>query len=75
MPAALYEKFSIGDTRALVCTQFMVALNIFLGGDSKISKDATSGFFHNLLIQALSKSDGRALIKFDRISLLVKYFN
>ena len=39
---ALYGKFSIGDTRGLVCTQFMVVLNILLGGDFKICKDVMS---------------------------------
>ena len=76
-PVALYEKFSIGDTWGLVCTQFMAALNlnIFLGSDSKISKGAISKFFHNLLMQALSKSDDSVLKKFDSIGLLVKNIN
>ena len=71
-PVVLYEKLSTGDTRRLVCTQFMIALNIFLGDDSKISKDSMSEFFHNLSMQALRKSDDSVLIKFDSISLLVK---
>ena len=48
------------------------ALNIFLGSDSKISKDALSEFFHNLLVQTLIKSNDSVLIKFDTSSLLVK---
>ena len=39
---ALYEKFSIGDTRGLVCTQFMVVLNILLGDDFKKCKGVMS---------------------------------
>ena len=50
-------------------------LNIFLGSDSKISKGAISKFFHNLLMQALSKSDDSVLKKFDSIGLLVKNIN
>lgn len=55
--------------------QFMAALNIFLDGDSKISKDAICEIFHNLLMQTLSKSDGSVLIKFDSIGLLLKDIN
>ena len=36
--------------RALVCVQFLAALNIHLGGDKTISKDAMSKFLHNLSI-------------------------
>lgn len=53
----------------------MAALNIFLGGNSKISKDTMSEFFNNLLMQDLIKSDDSVLIKFDSISLLVKNIN
>ena len=74
-PVALYEKFSIGETRELVYMQLMSVLNIFLGGDSKISKDAICEIFHNLLMQTLSKSDGSVLIKFDSIGLLLKNIN
>ena len=74
-PVALYEKFSISDTRGLVCTQFKAALNIFLAGDPNISKDGMSEFFHNLLMPAQSKSDDIFLIKFDSISLYVKNIN
>ena len=53
----------------------MAALNIFLGGNSKISKDAMSEFFNNLLMQDLITSDDSVLIKFNSISQLVKDFN
>ena len=53
----------------------MAPLNIFFGGDSKISKDPMGKCFQNLLMQALSKSDDRALIICDSISLLVKNIN
>ena len=53
----------------------MAALNIFLGGNSKISKDTMSEFFNNLLMQDLIKSDDSVLIKFNSISQLVKNFN
>ena len=40
-----------------------------------ISKDAMSEFFHNLSMQAVSKSDNAILIKFDAINKLNKSLN
>ena len=40
-----------------------------------VSKNAMSKFFHNLSIEALSKSDDLILIKFDAISKLNKSLN
>ena len=73
-PVVLNKKFSIGDIRGVVCMQFMTALNISLGGDSKISKDARNEFFHNLSKLALSKSDDSILTRFASVSLLVKKY-
>ena len=50
----------------------MAVLNAFLDSDPKISKDTISEFFHNLSMQAKSKSDDSVLIKFDSISLIAK---
>ena len=36
-----------------LCIQFFPALNIYLSGSAKDSKDAMSEFFHNLSLQAL----------------------
>ena len=40
-----------------------------------ISKNAVSEFFHNLSMQALSKSDSAIVIKFDAINRLNKSLN
>lgn len=53
----------------------MGALNIFLGGDSKIPKETLSELFHNLLMQALNKSNDSVLVKLDSIILPVKDIN
>lgn len=55
--------------------QLMGALNIFLGGDSKIPKETMSELFHNLSMQALNKSNVCVLIKLNSISLPVKDIN
>ena len=68
-------KFSSGGTRGLACVQFLAALNIHLSGDKTISKDAMREFFHNLSMQALSKSDDLILLKFDAINRLNKRMN
>ena len=71
-PFDLFEKFNSTNTHGLVLTQFLAALNIFIGDDKTISKNATSEFFHNLSMQALSRDDNRINIKFDAIKELNK---
>ena len=53
----------------------LCVLNVHLGGDKTISKDAMSEFFHNLSMQALSKSDKIISLKFDAINRLTKSIN
>ena len=74
-PSELYKRFNSGGTRGLVCVHFLAALNVHLGGDKIISKNAMSEFFHNLSMQALSKSDDAIVIKFDAINSLNKSLN
>ena len=74
-PSELYKRFNSGDTRGLVCIHFLATLNVHLGGDKMISKNAMSEFFHNLSMQALSKSDDRIVIKFNAINGLNKSLN
>ena len=69
-PFDLFEKFNSTNAHGLVLTQFLAALNIFIGGDKTISKNAMSEFFHNLSMQALSRDDDRINIKFDAIKEL-----
>ena len=51
-PLALYDTHVGRDMRGIASLQFLAALNIFLGGDSKLSGDAMSELFHNLSWQA-----------------------
>ena len=71
-PFDLYEKFNSTSTRGLVSTQFLAAFDIFIGGNKTITKNAMSGFFHNLSMQALSRGDDRINIKFDVMEELNK---
>ena len=52
----------------LVSIQFLAALNIYLAGSAKNSKDAMSEFFHNLSLQALSIEDDRIHITFEAMN-------
>ena len=71
-PFDLCKNFRSTDAHGLVCLQFLAVLNVFLGGDEIISKNATSEFFHNLSMQALNQMDNRVKIKFDAINDLNK---
>ena len=64
-PSELYKRYNSGNTRRLACVLFLAALNVHLGGDKMISKNAMYKIFHNLSMQALSKSDDTFVIKFD----------
>ena len=64
-PSKLYKRYNSGNTRGLVCIHFLAALNVHLGGDKMISKNAISEFFrffHNLSMQGLSISDDTIVI-------------
>ena len=74
-PSELYKKFNSGGLRGLVYVQLLASLNIHLRRDKTISKDALREFFHNLSMQALSKSDDSILLKFDTINRLNKSLN
>ena len=71
-PFDLCKNFRSTDAHGLVCLQFLAVLNVFLGGDEIILKNATSEFFHNLSMQALNQMDNRVKIKFDAINDLNK---
>ena len=61
--------------RGIVSVQFLAAFNIFLGGDSELSRDAMSELFHNLSWQALTNDNDRYQIQFNAISVLVQSIN
>ena len=53
-PHQLFEMFRSKKSHVLVSTQFLSALNIFLGGNLQISKNGMAEFYHSLPIQALT---------------------
>ena len=67
----LYQNFKATDARALVSIQALAALNIHLGGDKTISKNALSEFLHNLSFQALSKETDDIYLNFNNVSELI----
>ena len=75
VPSFVQSSDVIGETGGLVCVHFLAALNVHLGGDKMVSKTARSQFFHNLPMQALSKSDDTIVIKFNAINRLNKILN
>ena len=70
-PIDLYQNFKATDARALVSIQALAALNIHLGGDKTISKNALSEFLHNLSFQALSKKADDIYLNFNNVSELI----
>ena len=72
-PIDLYQNFKATDARALVSIQALAALNIHLGGDKTISKNALSEFLHNLSFQALSKETDDIYLNFNNVSELIIY--
>ena len=67
----LYQKSKGIYAKRLVSIQAHAALNIHLGGNKIISKNALTEFLHNLTFQALSKENDDIYLSFDNIGLLV----
>ena len=70
-PIDLQQNFKATDARDLVSLQALAALNIHLGGDKTISKNALSEFLHNLSFQALSKETDDIYLNFNNVSELI----
>ena len=64
-----FEKFSRSD--AHVSIQALAALNIYLGGDREISRQALTEFLHNISHQALKKDNDNIFIQFYRTAELI----
>lgn len=64
LPIKFYKMFQMRSIRGLVCFQFLAALDTYLTGSTKDSKNIMSEFFHNLYLQALSREDDRIDITF-----------
>ena len=50
----LFEKFSSTNACGLVSIQALAAINIYLGGNTEISRQALTELLHNILHQALN---------------------
>ena len=70
-PIDLYQNFAATDARALVSIQALAALNIHLGGDETISKNALNEFLHDVSFQVLSKETDDFYLNFDNVNELI----
>ena len=70
-PIDLYKKFSSTNAKALVSIQALAALNVYIGGDKDISREAMEEFLINLTFQALTNESNKLVIAFDKIGFLV----
>ena len=64
--------FNNTKSHGLHSLHFLSALNIFFGGDVKLSKDTIAELYKNLLLETLS---GRQKIEFENISDLTSHIN
>ena len=51
--------------------QALAALNIYLGGDREISRQALTEFLHNISHQALKKDNDNIFIQFHKMAELI----
>lgn len=75
LPRRLCKLLRSAKSHSLVCVQVFCVLNFYLVGDQKISKDAITEFYHNVLMQTLSKLNHKITSDFARTSGLVKSIN
>ena len=71
-PSEINEKFQLSSSYGLAAVQFIAALNIYFGGDKKLSKNVMNEFFHNMSLQALTTDNDNVEIEFDAIIQLNK---
>ena len=70
-PNQLYKKFKRSDAKGLVSNQVLAALNIYLGGDVKLSRETMTEFLHKLSMQALNRENSNILLRFEKIADIV----
>ena len=66
-PSEINKKFQSGPSYGLAAVQFLAALNIYFGGDKKLSQNVMSEFFHNMSLQALTIDDDNVETEFDAV--------
>ena len=68
----LYVIFKDTESHGLASVQFLSALNLFFGGDTKLSKDTITELYKNLSLETLS---GAEQVQFDKIYKLTAHIN
>ena len=68
----LYVIFKDTESHGLASVQFLSALNLFFGGDTKLSKDTITELYKNLSLETLS---GEQQVQFDKIYKLTAHIN
>ena len=64
----LYEKFRTTNSHALLSSQFLAALNIFFGGDPKLSRRFLTEFYQNMTVSTLSTDNAFTFDTFTDLS-------
>ena len=71
-PVELNEKFQNGPSYGIAAVHFLAGLNIYFGGEKKLSQDVMSELLYNLSYQVLSLDNKKKNIKFEQIIKLNK---
>ena len=71
-PVELNEKFQNGPSYGIAAVHFLADLNIYCGGEKKLSQDVMSELLYNLSYQVLSIDNKKKNIKFEEIIKLNK---
>ena len=71
-PVELNEKFQNGPSYGIAAVHFLAGLNIYFGGEKKLSQDVMSELLYNLSYQVLSVDNKKKNVKFEEIIKLNK---
>ena len=71
-PVEVNEKFQNGPSYGIAAVHFLAGLNIYFGGEKKLSQDVMSELVYNLSYQVLSIDNKKKNIKFEEIIKLNK---
>ena len=71
-PVELNEKLQNGPSYGIAAVHFLAGLNIYFGGEKKLSQDVMSELLYNLSYQVLSIDNKKKNIKFEEIIKLNK---
>ena len=70
-PNQVYKKLQGTNAKGLVSVQVLVALNIFLGRDTELSRKTTTEILHSMSMQALKRKNDGIFLDFEHITNLV----